>query len=141
MTELYYDLTEQFFSSGVKFKYYGIARTVMEVGYELAETSGKTRFVIFSPGHGQFLEVQPRIGSDSPTGLIDTGIALTSRPLRLRQTFPTSNFARDTLHKPVNYFVNRRNIARFSMDVGEAKPINMHGKVLVSLGRPKLMSD
>ena len=34
MSPIYYDLSEQFLSSGVKFKYYGIARTVMEVGYE-----------------------------------------------------------------------------------------------------------
>lgn len=37
MSSVYYDLSEQFFASYVKFKCCGIGRTVMEVGYELAE--------------------------------------------------------------------------------------------------------
>ena len=69
----------------------------MEVGYELAMTSDKARFVIFSPGHGQFLEVDPRVGSDSPTGLIDPGVMPSARPLRIRQTFPKPNMLRDVL--------------------------------------------
>lgn len=141
MSELYYDLTEQFFASGAKFKYYGIARTVMEVGYELAQLDKNVRFVFFSPGHGQFLEVQPRIGSASPTGLIDPGVMPSARPMRLRQTFPNPNPLRDMLHRPINHFINRKNLARFAMEHGEAWPVNLHGKALVSLGRPKLMSD
>ena len=113
----------------------------MEVGYELAMTSDKARFVIFSPGHGQFLEVDPRVGSDSPTGLIDPGVMPSARPLRIRQTFPKPNVLRDVLHGPVTYFVNRRNLSRFGMEAGEARPVNLDGKALVSLGRPKLMSD
>ncbi len=141
MSELYYDLSEQFFASGAKFKYYGIARTVMEVGYELSQLGDNVRFVFFSPGHGQFLEVSPRIGSDSPTGLIDPGVMPSARPTRLRQTFPTKNPLRDLVHGPINHFINKKNLQRFGMEHGEAWPVNLHGKSLVSLGRPKLMSD
>ena len=60
MATLYYDLSELFLASGQKFKYYGISRTVMEVGFELAGMDADVRFVIFSPAHGRFFEVSPR---------------------------------------------------------------------------------
>ena len=45
---IYYDLTELFNSSS-KFKYYGIARVVAEIGLELEKIAPEVRFVIYSP--------------------------------------------------------------------------------------------
>ena len=88
MARLYYDLTELFFASGQKFKYYGIARTVMEVGYELARMEAEVGFVVFSPAHGRFFEVTPRLGSASPTGVLDPGLPAAATPKRMRLSFP-----------------------------------------------------
>ena len=95
MATLYYDLSEQFLASGLKFKYYGISRTVMEVGYELACADADVRFVIFSPAHERFFEVTPRIGADSPTGILDPGLPPEASPIRMRYSFPKPNKIRD----------------------------------------------
>lgn len=87
MGPIYYDLSEQFLSSGIKFKYYGIARTVMEVGYELSLSSADVRFVVFSPAHDRFFEVKPRIGAASVTGVFDPNLPAEAKPLRLRYSF------------------------------------------------------
>ena len=109
MQTVYYDLSEQFFPTGVDFKYYGIARTVMEVGYEMARSAADVRFVVFSPGHGHFFEVTPRLGAESPTGVMDPGIPPETTPLRLRQSYATKNVLRDALFPAVNAVVRHRN--------------------------------
>lgn len=55
MPDVFYDLSELFLNSSVRFKYYGIARTVMEVAYELTKLDGSIRYVIYSPLHRRFL--------------------------------------------------------------------------------------
>ena len=98
MGVLYYDLSEQFLASGLKFKYYGISRTVMEVGFELARAEADVRFVIFSPAHERFFEVTPRIGADSPTGVLDPGLPPGATPIRMRYSFPKPNKLRDLFY-------------------------------------------
>ncbi len=61
MTAVFYDLSEQFLANGRRFKYYGIVRTVMEVGYELAQT-GNVRFVVYSPAHGCLFRDHAAVG-------------------------------------------------------------------------------
>lgn len=146
MATVYYDLSEQFLASGVKFKYYGIARTVMEVGYELAALNADVRFVIFSPAHNRFFEVTPRLGAFSPTGVIDSGLPHTARPIRVRHSFPSPNRLRDqlrdflspALHSGVRVFNRRR---WRNVPAGAVKEVDLDGQILVSLGRPKMMSD
>ena len=142
MVTIYYDLSEQFLASGVKFKYYGISRTVMEVGYELAMSDADVRFVIFSPAHKRFFEVTPRIGSLSPTGIIDCGLPHTATPKRIRHSFPTPNRLRDFLYPAVQWGTRMLNQRRWrNAPAGMVKDVNLNGQVLVSLARPKIMSD
>lgn len=55
---LYFDLTEALLStSGKRTQYYGIARTVHEIGKEAALLKGDIRFVVFSFGTQQFYEI------------------------------------------------------------------------------------
>jgi glycosyltransferase involved in cell wall biosynthesis len=143
MRTIYYDLSEQFLSSGIKFKYYGIARTVMEVGYELAHASVDVRFVVFSPAHNRFFEVEPRIGAASVTGVCDPNLPINAKPLRLRYSFPEPHKLRDALYPIVRAVVQRICLRRWRRAVpeGSLREVDLTGQVLVSLGRPKMMAD
>jgi glycosyltransferase involved in cell wall biosynthesis len=143
MSKIYYDLSELFLSSGVKLKYYGIARTVMEVGYELACSSTDVRFVVFSPAHDRFFEVTPRIGAASITGVCDPNLSHDARPLRLRYSYAEPHKLRDALYPLVLKVVKSISLNRWRKAVPEssAREVDMSGQVLVSLGRPKMMAD
>ncbi|MGB5863885.1 MAG: glycosyltransferase [Sulfitobacter sp.] len=142
MGVLYYDLSEQFLASGLKFKYYGISRTVMEVGYELACSDADVRFVIFSPAHERFFEVTPRIGADSPTGILDPGLPHEATPIRMRYTFPKPNKLRDFLYPVALWGARMINLRRWRSVPAEAvREVDLNGQTLVSLGRPKIMAD
>lgn len=142
MGVLYYDLSEQFLASGLKFKYYGISRTVMEVGFELARADADVRFVIFSPAHERFFEVTPRIGDDSPTGVLDPGLPPEATPIRMRYTFPKPNKLRDLLYPIALWGARMINRRRWrSVPADAVREVNLEGQTLVSLGRPKIMAD
>ena len=142
MGVLYYDLSEQFLASGLKFKYYGISRTVMEVGYELALSGADVRFVIFSPAHERFFEVDPRIGADSPTGILDPGLPPAATPMRMRYTFPKPHKLRDLVYPAAQLIAKVVNLWRWRHVPKDAvREVDMNGQTLVSLGRPKIMAD
>ncbi len=142
MTVIYFDLSEQFFSSGLRFKYYGIARTVMEVGYQLSQTDADVRFVVFSPAHERFFEVTPRIGADSPTGVMDPGLPPEAAPTRMRHSFPKPNLLRDTLLPLVHWVIRKKNLSKWAIvPDGVVNEVDLSGQTLVSFGRPKIMAD
>jgi glycosyltransferase involved in cell wall biosynthesis len=142
MAVLYYDLSEQFLASGIKFKYYGIARTVMEVGFELAMSDADVRFVIFSPAHDRFFEITPRIGAASPTGVLDPGLPPEATPKRMRYSFPKPNKIRDLIYPAVQWWAHRVNRKRWQhVPADTVRDVDLHGQILVSLGRPKIMAD
>ena len=143
MSPIYFDLSEQFLSSGVKFKYYGIARTVMEVGYELARSSADVRFVVFSPAHDRFFEVEPNIGSASETGVCDPNMPVEAKPMRFRYSFPEPHWLRDALYPLVSTVMKRICLRRWRRAIpeGSLREVDLSGQILVSLGRPKMMAD
>nr|WP_295983962.1 glycosyltransferase family 1 protein [uncultured Agrobacterium sp.] len=143
MAEVFFDLSELFLNSKIKFKYYGIARTVMEVAYELSLIDNDIRYVIYSPLHRRFFEVFPRIGERSPTGVLDPNIPDAATPLRLRQNnYGTNSFWKRQLYKLAHRwadFINARRWAR--IESGAVKEVDLQGQILVALGRPKILSD
>lgn len=142
MTAIYFDLSEQFFSSGLRFKYYGIARTVMEVGYQLAMADADVRFVVFSPAHERFFEVTPRLDTASPTGVMDPGLPPEATPTRIRHTFPKPNMLRDALYPLVAGMIRRKNLRRWArVPEGVVREVDLRGQTLVSFARPKIMAD
>lgn len=141
MAALFFDLSEQFLANGHRFKYYGIVRTVIEVGYEMAKDA-EVRFVIFSPAHGAFFEVTPRLGDASPSGVMDSGLPPEATPIRLRQSFPGPNRLRDAVFPLVRAVVRRINLRRWRhVPDGMVRPVDMNGQILIALGRPKIMAD
>lgn len=142
MPAIFFDLSEQFLANGYRPRYYGIVRTVMEVGYEMAKSDAAVRFVIYSPAHGRFFEVTPRLDAASPTGVMDPGLPPEATPIRLRQSFPTRKKWRDgllTAARPVINWINRRRWQH--VPARAAVPVDLDGQVLISLGRPKIMAD
>jgi glycosyltransferase involved in cell wall biosynthesis len=143
MATIYYDLSEQFLISGSTLKYYGIVRTVMEVGYELSCTSADVKFVVFSPAHDRFFEVSPRMGKASPTGIFDPDLPAEARPVRLRYSFAKANKLRDALYPAVRAVVKQISLRRWkrALPEGALREVDLTGQILVSLGRPKMMAD
>lgn len=142
MATLYYDLSELFLASGQKFKYYGISRTVMEVGYELARGDADVGFVIFSPAHGRFFEVTPRVGAASPTGVLDPGLPAGATPKRMRLSFPTRNVVRDLVYPAVLWLIRQSNLWHWRKVPAQAiREVDLSGQTLVAMGRPKIMAD
>lgn len=114
----------------------------MEVGYELAQSGADVRFVVFSPAHERFFEVFPRFGDASPTGICDPNLPAEAQPKRLRYSFPERHAVRDLLYPIARWIVRRICMRRWqAVPEGHARPIDMTGKTLVSLGRPKMLAD
>lgn len=142
MSDVFFDLSELYLNSGVKFKYYGIARTVMEVAYELTKLDASIRYVIYSPLHRRFFEVFPRVGDASPTGVLDPNIPSSATPLRLRQNLYDKNVIKNALYRILHKIVQHRNRKRWAtVPVGAVKDVDLDGQILIALGRPKIMSD
>ncbi len=137
--KIYYDLTELFTSSS-KFKYYGIARVVAEIAFELSKTADDVIFVIYSPAHRQFLEVQPIFSSDSGN-LVDFSVDRRASPIRFRQHYGFKNFAGVFLEKQIRWIcraIDRRRWRLFGKDLPFA---DLSGNFLVSAARPKIIME
>ncbi|WCK25814.1 glycosyltransferase family 4 protein [Agrobacterium pusense] len=142
MRDVFFDLSELYLNSGVKFKYYGIARTVMEVAYELTKIDSSIRYVIYSPFHERFFEVFPRTGDLSPTGVLDPNIPSSATPLRLRQNLYDKSLIKSAFYTVARSIVQYRNKKRWAtVPLGAAVDVDLNGQLLVALGRPKIMSD
>lgn len=141
---LNFDLTELLYASGARRRYYGIARTVMEVASAFlrgAAGDRPIRFVVYSPGHRRFFAVEPTEGTQGEAPF-DPGFALRSRPIRLRESHADRRLLRDAALAAIGpgvEYVNRRRW-RAAVPTG-ARPVDLDEAALVSLGRPKLMSD
>ena len=139
---IYYDLTELFHVSGSRFKFYGIARTVMEVGYELARAHPHVRFVVHSPAHARFHEVTPQLGGDSPTGVIDPGLPTAARPVKLRSYHADRGALFKRLHSLLAMGARAVNRRRWkAVDEGAARAVDLDGQILLTLSRPKLIAN
>lgn len=139
---VYFDLSEIYFTWRTDYKYYGIARTVVEIGYELYKLDRGVKFVIFSPAHCAFFEVQPKFGADANNGLLEISFPKGVTPIRLRRRFASVNPLRSVLMpvaRAIVWAVNRRRWARIGPE--SVKRVNMDGQVLVTVGRYKIASD
>ena len=136
--QIVYDLTEVLLASTGKLRYYGIVRTVAEIGAELYKQDSSIQFGVFSYGHCELLEISPRLRADGGVELnVPTGIL----HLRVRSYYHRKSLLRDLLLTLVRPIVNRRN-RRIWEDIAPGMvPINMEGKTLISCGRPKLIAD
>ncbi len=114
----------------------------MEVAYELTKLDRSIRYVIYSPLHHRFFEVFPRTGDASPTGVLDPNIPPSATPLRLRQNLYDQNALKKAVYGLLHQIVQYRNTKRWSnIPEGAVREVDLNDQILVSLGRPKIMSD
>jgi len=139
---IWVDLSELVFTWNPAVQYYGVARTVIEIGYEMRRLDPSVRFAIYSPGHRGFFEVFPKFGTEARNGLIDLSLPKEALPIRLRHKFPTVNPLRDAVLavvKPAVRALNRRRWGHVPQDL--AVPVDLSGARLFAAGRYKVIAD
>jgi len=135
---LYFDLTEALLStSGKRAQYYGIARTVHEIGREAALLSEDIRFVVFSFGMREFYEVTWQKRED--------GSAEFDLPKDIGQKWVRSYFGKNPILPPVfrlfNLMTPKKNRANWLKHAGHLKPVAIEHGTFFSAARPKLIVD
>ncbi|CAI2933725.1 glycosyltransferase family 4 protein [Aminobacter niigataensis] len=138
---VYYDLSELYLLSRGRLKFYGIARVVAEIGYELHLLDKGVVFVVYDETARDFFEVKPHFGKASYNGVVDLGFPEGAIPFRLRgpkagRSLPNRMFA--TTFSAFLRAVNRSKLRALRSHL---KPIALNDGYLVSAGRPKLLVD
>lgn len=136
--EIFFDLSEALGVGTGRLKYYGIARVVVELGIELARLERKPRFVIFSPGHRRFFEVEP-VAAPSAYGGIDLRTPPGCGPAHIREVEHDRNFVYRSVASLARMAVRIANRRRWRQANLSTRPVDMHGHTLVSGTRPKKM--
>ncbi|MBU0834713.1 MAG: glycosyltransferase family 4 protein [Alphaproteobacteria bacterium] len=135
---LYFDLTEALLStSGKRTQYYGIARTVHEIGREAALLSEDIRFVVFSFGMQAFYEVTWQKRED--------GSAEFDLPKDVGQKWVRSYFGKNPIlplvFRLLNLMTPKKNRANWLKHAGHLKPVAIVHGTFFSAARPKLIVD
>ncbi|QEE43689.1 glycosyltransferase family 4 protein (plasmid) [Rhizobium sp. WL3] len=135
---IYFDLTEALLStSGKRTQYYGIARTVHEIGREIALLKSDIRFVVFSFGTQRFYEVNRQ--------RIVNGSAEFDLPKDVGQKWVRSYFGKNRvlplLFKILKSNTTKRNKERWLTHAGHLKAVDINDGVFLSAARPKLIVD
>ncbi len=138
MGPVVYDLTEVFYASRGKLKFYGIARVVIDIARELRKLDPSVRFALYSPGHDDFFEVFPELDDEREAG-VELNVPLAASPLRVREVYHRNRRVIAPLlavTKPVIRAANRR---RWRLAGANLPRINLDGCKFIMTGRPKLM--
>lgn len=135
---LYFDLTEaQLSTSGKRTQYYGIARTVNEIGREAALLSEGIRFVVFSFGMQEFYEVTWHKRQD---GTVEFDL-----PKDVGQKWVRSYFGKNPILPLIFWLLNRttpkKNRDNWLKHAGHLKPVAIESGTFFSAARPKLIVD
>ncbi|SIQ89797.1 Glycosyltransferase involved in cell wall bisynthesis [Rhizobium sp. RU33A] len=134
----YFDLTEALIStSGKRTQYYGISRTVHEIGRETALLQDDIRFVVFSFGTEQFYEV---IWHKREDGSVEFNL-----PKDIGQKWVRSYFGGNPILPLIFRILNRATIKRnkdnWLKHAGLLEPIRIESGTFFSAARPKLIVD
>lgn len=139
MPKFFYDLTELFYQMNAKVPYYGIAKTVMEVGYELAKLDQDIEFVLFSPGHQRFLKVDVSLDDPTGGGVLRPNMPHKVAPTRLRRSQAHNSALWFRLHSLLRVRQERAKWRALPDD--QIRPVNLDGQLLISLSQPRIISD
>lgn len=139
--EIYYDLSELFVPPRGKTKFYGIARVVAEVAFEMHRLDKGVRFVVYDEGASQFFEIKPHFGKSANNGVVATGIPAKAVPFRLKKHRPERARARRAISQLVNMGLRFANRSRYERLRKLAQPVNLMDGYLFSAARPKLIVE
>lgn len=145
MQTIFYDLSELYLLSRGRLKFYGIARVVAEVAYEMHRLDKAIVFVVFDETRRRFFEIKPDFGKASDGshvgGLVGLGLPAASVPFRLRGPKPGRGWVNQMFATSVSAvlrIVNRLKLAELDRHL---TPVDMTDGYLITAGRPKLVAD
>jgi glycosyltransferase involved in cell wall biosynthesis len=134
---LYFDMTEALMAfGGQSVQYYGIARTVHEVGKSLARMRDDIDFVVYSFAYQRFFKISYEIDGAGQVSFLF--------PTEFSQRKVRTVYGARFLTRLSSWLHSRRAIRRRHVWDANTKffePIELTCGVLVSLARPKLMVD
>lgn len=141
MKPVYYDLSELYLRSRGKIKYYGIARVVAEIAYEISFLDKDVRFVVFDSGRRQFFQVAPNFGTASDNGLVDLGLPGRGVPLRIGEAKPNDSAVWRMTQGLISGVFNVVNRLIFP-DIGRyLQPVTISEGIFFSAARPKFIAE
>ncbi len=140
MSPIYYDLTELYLRSRGKIKYYGIARVVAEIAFEISRNP-EVQFVVFDIGRRQFFKVNPVFGQAGFNGLVDLGLPSRGMPFRMPEPKSHHSPVRSILQNAAVKAAKLVNTAIFPDIERYLQPVTLGEGVLLSAARPKFIAD
>lgn len=141
MQTIFYDLSELYLLSRGRLKFYGIARVVAEVAYEMHRLDAAIVFVVFDETRRRFFEIKPNFGEASDNGLVGLGLPAAAIPFRLRGPKPGRGLVNQIFATAVSAVlraVNRLKLAELDRHI---TPVDMTDGYLITASRPKLIAD
>ena len=130
-----FDLTELLLAATGRTRFYGIARTVDEIGAAQARLDPAVRFCVHSPAHGRFFEVPVETG---PGGAVSFGLPLGVRQWRVRSVRADRRPLRDAgaaLLRALAHARTRRAWSRAGVNLDR---IDLDGATFVTAASPKV---
>ncbi len=141
MAQIYYDLTELYLLTRGKLKFYGIARVVAEVAYEIHQLDPDVRFVIYDETRQSFFQITPHFGKASYNGVVDLGLPPRAVPFRLRAQKEGRSSLGAAFSRGISAVIRTVNWLKLPFLERYATQITLENGTLLALGRPKLMMD
>ncbi len=138
---LFYDLSELLINAGARVRIYGVIRVIAEIGLELQRSGAAVRFVVFSPGHAAFFEVQPHFDRLHDNDTVDLGLPSAATPKFLRSVFHRRRWLRRLGYLLAAPLVHARNRQCWRQAGVAAQRADMAGALLVSVARPKYIVE
>ena len=132
-----FDLTEMLLASTGKTRFYGIARTVAEIGAALARLDPTVRFCVHSAGHDRFFEVPVTRRGE----VVDLGVPKGVRTWRVRSVHASRRPVHDAaavLLRLLARVRSRRAWSRAGIDLPE---IDLDGATFVTCATPKVIVE
>jgi glycosyltransferase involved in cell wall biosynthesis len=138
MSKVVYDLTELFVASTGKYAHYGIMRVVESIGCELYRLDPDLRFAFFSYAHDTFFEVHPSF--DHKTENVCLNLPKGVKQIHhFRRRFYSRHKLRDFVAPLAHKIIRLINLRYWENIETPLHHIDINGKTLVSMGRPKHM--
>lgn len=141
MKPIYYDLTELYLKSRSKMKYYGIARVVAEIAFEISRVDPQVVFVVFDKARGQFFRIRPKFGTLSANGPVDLGLPSRAVPFRVNSANARQSSLRRAARNLGAVAARFASMAMFPDINSYLEPVTPDDGWLLSAARPKFVAD
>ena len=133
-----FDLTEMLLAAMGKTRFYGIARTVAEIGAALARIDPAVRFCVHSAAHDRFFQIPVRA---EPHGRVSLAVPEGVRQRRVRSVRADRRPVRDAGAALLRALANAKTRREWSRAGIDLPPIDMDGAALVSAASPKVIIE